>query len=113
MEEPGFGTQAADALEGLLRPSRGRRSPEPLLLDVDEAAAVLGVGRTFVYGLLKEGLPHCKLGSRTKIPAAALRAYVQRQLTVQADADRALAAQVEARLGRRPTGRGRPGHGGQ
>jgi excisionase family DNA binding protein len=88
--------------------ARGRGRLEPLLLDVDEVAAVLGVGRTFVYELLRgEELPHCKLGTRTKIPASALDAYVQRRLAAQTEAERAVVEEVEARLRRRPAGRGR------
>ena len=50
---------------------------EKLLLDVREAAAVLGCRRTFLYGMIQRGdLPVVKLGRLTRIPAAALDEYV-------------------------------------
>ena len=97
----------APAEPGARVTARGRGALEPLLLDVDEVAAVLGVGRTFVYELLRGELPHCKLGTRTKIPAAALQAYIQRRLAAQAEAERAVVDEVDARLRRGPTGRGK------
>ncbi|MBV8756437.1 MAG: helix-turn-helix domain-containing protein [Deltaproteobacteria bacterium] len=73
----------------------------PLLLDVAEVAAALGVGRTFVYGLLARGeLESCKLGSRTKVPPASVRAYVARLLAEQ-EAERAEVAESLARRRRR------------
>jgi excisionase family DNA binding protein len=50
---------------------------EKLLLDVHEAASVLGCRRTFLYGMIQRGeLPVVKLGRLTRIPAAALDQYV-------------------------------------
>jgi excisionase family DNA binding protein len=54
---------------------------EKLLLDVHEAASVLGCRRTFLYGMIQRGeLPVVKLGRLTRIPAAALDEYVRDQL---------------------------------
>jgi excisionase family DNA binding protein len=53
---------------------------EKLLLDVHEAASVLGCRRTFLYGMIQRGeLPVVKLGRLTRIPAAALDQYVRQQ----------------------------------
>lgn len=47
------------------------------LLDVDEAAAALGIGRTTVYGELDTGrLQSLKVGRRRLIPASAVAAYI-------------------------------------
>ena len=52
---------------------------EKLLLDVNEAASLLGCGRTFVYGMIQRGeLPVVKLGRLTKVPRCALEQYVVR-----------------------------------
>lgn len=51
-------------------------APEQLL-DVREAAAALGIGRTTVYGELEAGrLGSMKVGSRRKIPSSAIAAYI-------------------------------------
>ncbi|MGH7642549.1 MAG: helix-turn-helix domain-containing protein [Candidatus Dormibacteria bacterium] len=51
---------------------------EKLLLDVQEAASMLGCHRTFLYGMIQRGeLPVVKLGRLTRIPAAALDRYVR------------------------------------
>ncbi len=50
-----------------------------LLLTTDEAAEVLGVGRTTVYELLNAGLVESvRIGRSRRIPRAALVAYVDR-----------------------------------
>ncbi len=52
-----------------------------LLLDVHEAAAMLGCGKTTFYTLLSHGeIPLVKIGRLTKIPAVSLREYVTRKL---------------------------------
>lgn len=53
---------------------------EKLLLDVKEAAQLLGCKRTFIYGMIQRGeLPVVKLGRLTRIPKGALEDYVRRQ----------------------------------
>ena len=57
-----------------------------LLLTIDEAAALLSCGRSFLYPRLMRGeLPSVKLGRKRLIPAAALEAYVQRLQAEQDD----------------------------
>ena len=47
------------------------------LLDVNEAAALLGIGRTATYGELQAGrLASVKVGRRRLVPAGAIGAYV-------------------------------------
>lgn len=56
---------------------RGTMNVTKLTFSVAEAAAALGVGRTGVYQLIKDGqLPKLKVGSRTLIPRGALDAFV-------------------------------------
>lgn len=51
----------------------------PLLLTVVQAGQRLGVCRSIVFRLLANGeLPRCRIGRSTRIPAAAVEAYVQR-----------------------------------
>ena len=52
---------------------------ERLLLSPEEAAEVLGVGRSRVYDLMrKKELPSVRLGKSRRVPVAALRVYVER-----------------------------------
>jgi len=49
----------------------------PLLVRVDEAARLLGVGRTKVYELIAEGsLPTVCLGKARRVPTDALKAWI-------------------------------------
>ncbi|WP_240894974.1 MULTISPECIES: helix-turn-helix domain-containing protein [Kineococcus] len=55
---------------------------EKLLLSPEEAAEVLGVGRSTVYDLMRMRLlPSVKIGRSRRIPVEALRQYVQRLTT--------------------------------
>ncbi len=50
-----------------------------LLIPIEDSAAVLGVGRTTTYALMKAGeLTTVKIGRRSLITAESLREYVQR-----------------------------------
>lgn len=50
-----------------------------LLLDVNEVAKLLGLGRSHVYGYLLRGeLRSLKLGRRRKIPVDSLREFIQK-----------------------------------
>jgi excisionase family DNA binding protein len=50
-----------------------------VLLTVHEAAEQLGVGRSFLYGVIQRGdLPTVKLGRARRVPAAELSLYVER-----------------------------------
>ena len=53
--------------------------PEPLLYTVEEAAQRLGISRTHTYNYVLSGeLQSIKLGRSRRVPAIALRAFVQR-----------------------------------
>jgi excisionase family DNA binding protein len=60
------------------------QSPTRLLHPVSEAAQILGVGRTTLYGLFKAGeIKSVRIGTRTVVPHSELEAYVER-LTAEA-----------------------------
>ena len=51
---------------------------EPLAYSIAEACRVSSIGRTRIYALIKEGrLQARKIGKRTIIPAASLRALIE------------------------------------
>jgi excisionase family DNA binding protein len=53
-------------------------SPEPLAYSVADACRVSSIGRTRLYQLIGEGrLEARKIGKRTLIPAASLRALIE------------------------------------
>jgi excisionase family DNA binding protein len=55
---------------------------DKLLLRPDEAAELLGLGRSKLYALLKSGaLPSVRLGGAVRVPAEALRRWVAQQTT--------------------------------
>jgi excisionase family DNA binding protein len=57
-------------------------SPRRTLLTVPEVAAMLGCGRTLVYDLIgSRELPVVKVGRLTRVPVAAVDAFVSRHLT--------------------------------
>ncbi len=50
---------------------------EPLAYSIKEACRVSSLGRTRIYQLIGEGkLDVCRIGKRTLIPAASLRALI-------------------------------------
>ena len=52
---------------------------EKMLVTVSEAAALLGVGRSFAYELVQRGdLPSVKLGRARRVPVAEVRRYIER-----------------------------------
>ena len=54
---------------------RGKRN-----LKVDEACVYLGLGRTFVYGLIASGqLESLKIGNARRIPVAAVEKFLAAQ----------------------------------
>lgn len=56
-------------------------APEPVLLSPEEAAAVLGVGRSTIYRLIDEGtLRRMLIGRRALIPRADIDSYIADQL---------------------------------
>lgn len=52
---------------------------EPLLVDTRTACLVLGVRKTKLFAMLREGeLSRVKIGSKTLVPIASLKALVER-----------------------------------
>ena len=52
---------------------------EKLLLTPEETAEVMGIGRSKVYALLREGvLESVRIGGSRRVPAAAVEDYVRR-----------------------------------
>ena len=73
-----------------------------LLYSVEEAADLLGIGRTFMFHLLATGeIDSFKIGKRRKVPRDALDGYIERLRSEQADAAGSLG---ELRLPKRPDG---------
>jgi excisionase family DNA binding protein len=57
----------------------------PLLFSVEEAAQLLGIGRTFMFQLVATGeISSLKIGKRRKIPREALDQYIERLRSEQA-----------------------------
>lgn len=55
-----------------------RPPPEPLLISVQEAAALLGISRNYMYGLLDEQLIECRyMGRRRLVLKTSLEDYVE------------------------------------
>ena len=55
----------------------------PILLTPEQAAAALGVGRTSVYALLRDGrIRSVRLGRSRRIPYACLLEYVEQLVAV-------------------------------
>ena len=53
----------------------------PLLINVEQAAALLGIGRGLCYQLVQENrLPHVRLGRRLLISRQALEYWVQQEV---------------------------------
>ena len=53
---------------------------EPLLLQVEEAAKLLGIGVTKVYDLMRRReLPFVKIGRLTRIELAAIQDFIDRE----------------------------------
>jgi excisionase family DNA binding protein len=61
--------------------ARQEREPvEPLALSVNDAARVLGLGRTSIYAMIDDGrLEKFKLGRRTLIKTSSIRRLVDSQ----------------------------------
>ena len=54
---------------------------EPLLLTIPQVAAMLGLGRSKVYDLIREeGLPTAKFGTAVRVPAEELKAWLKRRI---------------------------------
>jgi len=55
-------------------------SGQPLLLNVSQVSAKLGLGRTKVYELIKqEGLPVVRFGRAVRVSAVSLQQWIERR----------------------------------
>ena len=62
------------------------RETSPLLYRVPEAADALGISRAKAYELIScNAIPHIKVGNSIRVPAAALRQWIDRQLQEQTE----------------------------
>lgn len=60
--------------------------PDQLLLRPEEAARALGIGRSKLFELLAIGdLPVVRIGRATRVPASALRRWVEERTVAAAD----------------------------
>jgi len=60
---------------------------EPMVLGVKDAATFIGLSRSRLYELIDEGrIDARKLGARTVVPVASLRAFVEAAPRLQAEA---------------------------
>lgn len=60
---------------------RGGTAPEPLVYSVEQAADLLGIGRTFMFRLVITGeIESFKIGNRRKITREALDEFIDRLL---------------------------------
>jgi excisionase family DNA binding protein len=58
-----------------------------VLYRAEEAAVIMSLSRTAVYGLIRSGdLDAIKIGGRRRIPRSSIDDYVARQLAADADA---------------------------
>jgi len=68
--------------------------PARLTYSIPEAAAALGISRSFCYELVEQGrLPFVRLGRRKLIPRAALEAYLRQHTRIHGDAKDSAGAQ--------------------
>lgn len=57
---------------------------QKLLLTVEEAAASLSIGRTFMYNLIKQGrLPAIHIGKSVRVQQADLEAFIKAEREAQ------------------------------
>jgi excisionase family DNA binding protein len=54
---------------------------EPLLLTIPQVSAMLGLGRSKIYDLIREeGLPTARFGTAIRVPAEELKEWVRRRI---------------------------------
>ena len=54
---------------------------EPLLFTIPQVSALLGLGRSKVYDLIRdEGLPTAKFGTAIRVPAEELKQWVKQRI---------------------------------
>ena len=60
----------------------GHQHVEPICVRIDDAARMIGVGRTKLYELISSGeLETVKIGKATRVTTASLRDLVRRQVS--------------------------------
>jgi excisionase family DNA binding protein len=68
--------------------SAAPRPASKLLYRAEEAAVIMSLSRTAVFGLIRSGdLDTIKIGHRRRIPRSSIEDYITRQLTVGDDAE--------------------------
>jgi excisionase family DNA binding protein len=100
---PRTGPPALPGRTGIVTEHAERVSaPGRLLYSVEEAADLLGIGRTFMFRLLATGeIDSFKIGKRRKVPRDALDGYIERLRSEQAAAS---GSPAELRMPKRPDG---------
>jgi excisionase family DNA binding protein len=76
---PGFPTSVTIAQGSIISPVQQRTDidMEPMVISVNEAAVILGIGRTKIYSLIGDGcLSIVKIGRRTLVTTESIRALV-------------------------------------
>ena len=69
----------------------GSANVEPLLLRVEEAARLAGVGRSLAYEKVSSGeWPSISIGRARRVPLEGLRRWVDHELTKSAEAQAAV-----------------------
>ena len=59
---------------------RGREDVKPMLMRIDQAAQALGIGRTTMYRLIKEGhFTVVRIGRATRLRLADVQAWVDQE----------------------------------
>lgn len=54
---------------------------DPLLLTIPQVSAMLGLGHSKIYDLIRqEGLPTVKFGSAVRVPAEELKAWIKQRI---------------------------------
>ena len=67
---------------------RERDVGQTLLLNVRQAARLLGIGKNLCYEMINEGrLPHVRLGRRVLVPREGLRAWIAHECEAQVSPD--------------------------
>ena len=63
-------------------PGDPKRPAQPLLLTVTDAASLLAISRSALYGLIREGsIVSVTIGRSRRIPSPALDRYIQELMT--------------------------------
>jgi excisionase family DNA binding protein len=66
---------------------KGMADPERLMLRPAEAADAIGVSRARCYELIAQGkIPSIRIGGSIRVPVAALRQWIDKQLVNQMEA---------------------------